>query len=231
MGAPRMLGRALILRSCDATEAGEPREPPVARSETKQRLIMERIVQMQQRHIHSVRLHAEHRHGRRDRGNGRRSAEGRDIQRRLYLLWHVQGYRDRKERVLNTFDENGLWPGKGFGDHVTFHVFGFGDIANGMEQFRGYSVGTDPNGDQIVVDFASDGKFPADAKSYKGKFTFTTVPGSMSGSAVVPPSHVTRQNSGRRLREPSRSTAPCRATTNCRSHFLYCTFGGVTYLP
>jgi hypothetical protein len=86
-----------------------------------------------------------------------------------------------KERFLNTFDENGLWLGKGFGDHVTFHVFGLGDIANGMEQFRGYSVGTDPSGDQIVVDFASDGKFPADSKSYNGKFTFTTGTGKYVG--------------------------------------------------
>src|ERR1700722_6023156 len=79
-----------------------------------------------------------------------------------------------KERALSTWDQNGLWLGKGFGDHVTWHCFGLSDITNGMEQFNGYCVGTDPNGDQLVLDAASDGKHPTDAKSYSGKFTFTT---------------------------------------------------------
>jgi hypothetical protein len=86
-----------------------------------------------------------------------------------------------KERVLSTYELNGLWLGKGFGDHLTWHDFGLFDIANGMEQFQGYSVGIDPNGDQIVIDVASDGKFPADAKSYSGKFTFTTGTGKYAG--------------------------------------------------
>lgn len=56
-----------------------------------------------------------------------------------------------------------------------------GDIANGMEQFTGYGVGTDPNGDQLVIDFASDGKFPTEAKSFSGKFTITTGTGKYIG--------------------------------------------------
>jgi hypothetical protein len=59
--------------------------------------------------------------------------------------------------------------------------FGLSDIANGMNQFRGYSVGIDPSGDQIVGDYASDGKIPADAKSYSGKFTVTTGTGKYAG--------------------------------------------------
>jgi hypothetical protein len=34
--------------------------------------------------------------------------------------------------------------------------------------------GLDPNGDRLVNDIASDGKFPADAKSSSGKATITT---------------------------------------------------------
>lgn len=55
-----------------------------------------------------------------------------------------------KERVLVTFDENGLWLSKGFAENVTWHCFGLIDILKGMEQFHGYCVGTDPNGDQLV---------------------------------------------------------------------------------
>jgi hypothetical protein len=55
-----------------------------------------------------------------------------------------------KERVLVTFDENGLWLSKGFAEHMTWHCFGLIDILSGMEQFHGYCVGLDPSGDQLV---------------------------------------------------------------------------------
>jgi hypothetical protein len=86
-----------------------------------------------------------------------------------------------KERVLITFDENGLWLSKGFAEHMTWHCFGLIDILSGMEQFHGYCVGLDPNGDQLVNDIADDGKFPADAKSISGKVTITTGTGKYAG--------------------------------------------------
>jgi|ERR1700733_4634865 hypothetical protein len=86
-----------------------------------------------------------------------------------------------KERVLATFDENGLWLSKGFADRVTWHCFGLIDIPNGIEQFRGYCVGTDPNGDQLVTDISSDGRFPADAKSFSAKVTLATGTGKYAG--------------------------------------------------
>jgi hypothetical protein len=86
-----------------------------------------------------------------------------------------------KERVLVTFDENGLWLSKGFAENVTWHCFGLVDILKGMEQFHGYCVGTDPNGDQLVNDIASDGKFPAGAKSYSGKVALATGTGKYAG--------------------------------------------------
>ena len=76
---------------------------------------------------------------------------------------------------------SGLWLSKGFGTHMTWHCFGLGDIASGMEQDRGYCAATDPTGDQLVADVASDEKLPADAKSFGGKLTFTTGTGKYAG--------------------------------------------------
>ena len=50
-----------------------------------------------------------------------------------------------------------------------------------MEQDRGYCAATDPTGDQLVADVASDEKYPADAKSFGGKLTFTTGTGKYAG--------------------------------------------------
>ena len=61
-----------------------------------------------------------------------------------------------KERLLATFDENGLAVGSGFGDHMTWHCFGLVDIASGMAQHSGYCVGTDPAGDQVAGEIASN---------------------------------------------------------------------------
>jgi hypothetical protein len=50
-----------------------------------------------------------------------------------------------------------------------------------MFQCRGYCVATDPAGDQIVADVASDGKFRADAKSYEGRGRLATGTGKYAG--------------------------------------------------
>lgn len=86
-----------------------------------------------------------------------------------------------KERLLATFDENGLSVGNGFGDHMTWHCFGLIDIASGMAQHRGYCVGTDPAGDHVVGDIASTGKYAATAKSFSGTLTLTTGTGKYTG--------------------------------------------------
>jgi hypothetical protein len=74
-----------------------------------------------------------------------------------------------KERVLLAFDENGLSVGQGLIDHVTWHCWGLGDTTNGMAEWHGYCVMTDPAGDQIAANVASDGKYAADAKSLRGQ--------------------------------------------------------------
>jgi hypothetical protein len=86
-----------------------------------------------------------------------------------------------KERIVSAWDENGLTVGDGFLDHATWHCFGLYDVASAMAQFQGYCVLTDPAGDQVVSNVASDGKYAADAKSYKVAGTFTTGTGKYAG--------------------------------------------------
>jgi hypothetical protein len=86
-----------------------------------------------------------------------------------------------KERLVFAWDENSLAVGTGLFDHMTWHCFGLGDIANGMAQWNGYCVGTDTAGDQIAANVASDGKYAADAKSFPGLATLTTGTGKYAG--------------------------------------------------
>ena len=86
-----------------------------------------------------------------------------------------------KERLLIAWDENALTVGNGFLDHATWHCFGLYDVASGMAQWQGYCVATDPAGDQVVSNVASDGKYAADAKSFNGTGTFTTGTGKYAG--------------------------------------------------
>ena len=61
-----------------------------------------------------------------------------------------------KDRVLLRLDENGQMVTDGFLDHTTWHCWGIGSYVNGMGQDRGYCVGTDHAGDQIVDDWTTD---------------------------------------------------------------------------
>ena len=86
-----------------------------------------------------------------------------------------------KERALATWEDNALTTGKGFLDHMTWRCLGTTSILAGMSHFNGYCVVTDPAGDQIVADIASDGSYPADAKVITGKGTFTSGTGKYAG--------------------------------------------------
>jgi hypothetical protein len=86
-----------------------------------------------------------------------------------------------KERLLMVYDLNALDLTNGLLDHFTWHCFGLVDTTNGMTQYRGYCVGTDPAGDQVVGDDVSDGKYPQDAKSFSGMLTLTTGTGKYAG--------------------------------------------------
>jgi hypothetical protein len=90
-----------------------------------------------------------------------------------------------KERLLLDLDENGQSLGKGLVDHMAWHCWGTGDFANGVGQYRGYCVGTDPVGDQIVGSFASE-KTALDAKGpVNGSLTLTTGTGKYAGITGV----------------------------------------------
>jgi hypothetical protein len=86
-----------------------------------------------------------------------------------------------KSKYLGMFDENGLTVGKGLMDHLTWHCFGLQDTTDGMTQFKGNCVGTDPDKDQIAMDIASDGRQAWDAKSYAVTGTFTAGSGKYAG--------------------------------------------------
>jgi hypothetical protein len=87
-----------------------------------------------------------------------------------------------KDRLLLVFDENGLVTTNGGGifDHTTWHCWGLGDFTNGVGDNHGYCVGTDPTGDQAVLNFASE-KHPLDQKITKGSFTLTGGTGKYAG--------------------------------------------------
>jgi hypothetical protein len=85
-----------------------------------------------------------------------------------------------KERVVMTFDEHGLSLGKGIIDRIIWHCFGLIDVVSGIGQNQGHCVGTDPDGDQIVVDYASD-KFAPDAKTTPVTVKLTTGTGKYAG--------------------------------------------------
>jgi hypothetical protein len=64
---------------------------------------------------------------------------------------------------------------------MTWHCQGLYDVTKGMGQWIAYCAATDPAGDQIVFNNASDGKFSAEAKSYTGSGTVTTGTGKYAG--------------------------------------------------
>ena len=85
-----------------------------------------------------------------------------------------------KERLLTVFDDNGFTVGQGLADRMTHHCWGMGDFTNGMGQDRGYCVGVDPAGDQLVGNFEAE-KHALDQKTWRGTFTFTTGTGKYTG--------------------------------------------------
>jgi len=85
-----------------------------------------------------------------------------------------------KDRLLMSWDENGLSVGEGIEDHLTWHCFGTGDFINGTGLGRGYCVGTDPAGDQVVGEVA-DEKGPPERKIWNGSGKYTSGTGKFAG--------------------------------------------------
>jgi hypothetical protein len=93
----------------------------------------------------------------------------------------LKTYTIGKERMVGVGDSNDFTVGKGFLDHMTWHCFTAFSVMTGMARFNGYCVVTDPAGDQIAADIASDGTYPADAKTVPAKGTYTTGTGKYAG--------------------------------------------------
>ncbi len=86
-----------------------------------------------------------------------------------------------KDRLLIVLDENGLsLSDNPLFDHTTWHCWGQGDFTNGTGQNRGYCVGTDLAGDQVVLDFVSE-RYKRGEKSVKGSLTLTGGTGKYAG--------------------------------------------------
>jgi hypothetical protein len=91
-----------------------------------------------------------------------------------------KAYSIGKERAAASWEADGLTVGTGFLDHTAWHCFGLNDIASGLEQWHGYCVLTDPAGDQIMANVASE-KHALDAKSFGASGTFTAGTGKYVG--------------------------------------------------
>lgn len=86
-----------------------------------------------------------------------------------------------EQRLLVTWDENGLQLTDGFLDHTTVHCWGLEDYTNGSGQGRGYCVGVDPAGDQFAVNLGPDEKHAPNQRSWKGSAILTTGTGKFRG--------------------------------------------------
>jgi hypothetical protein len=61
-------------------------------------------------------------------------------------------------RWFGSSEEDGLQVGGGLLDHMTAHCWGVNEGMKTIGTFRGYCVATDPTGDQIAIEYVSDGK-------------------------------------------------------------------------
>lgn len=85
-----------------------------------------------------------------------------------------------KERWFAHFEDHGLTVGSGLLDHMSWHCWGVADGANSIARFNGWCVLTDPAGDQIASDFASDEKVDL-AKTHTNGGTFSMGTGKYAG--------------------------------------------------
>ena len=85
-----------------------------------------------------------------------------------------------EERWFGSSEEYGLTVGSGLFDHVTWHCWGVSDGMKTIAAFRGYCMSTDPAGDQIALEYSSDGKVDQ-SKSFTGTATLTAGTGKYAG--------------------------------------------------
>jgi hypothetical protein len=86
-----------------------------------------------------------------------------------------------KERLLISWDGNGLSFTNGFGDHISWDCWATGDYMKGVGGDAGYCVATDISGDQYIDIFNDDNHAP-DAKSFGGTDKWSGGTGKYAGS-------------------------------------------------
>ncbi len=85
-----------------------------------------------------------------------------------------------KSRLLTVFDENGLSVAHGMFDRTTWHCWGLGDFTDRVGRNRGYCVGNDPAGDEVVLTSVSE-KMSLGEKREKGSLTLSGGTGKYAG--------------------------------------------------
>ena len=99
----------------------------------------------------------------------------------FYGFGTFKGFPVGNTRNLSRFEQDGMHVGNGLMDHMTAHCFGTNDRMDDMRETSCNCVHTDPDGDQIVTDNRSNGKFPKDAKDLEGIAVMTTGTGKYAG--------------------------------------------------
>jgi hypothetical protein len=85
-----------------------------------------------------------------------------------------------EERWFSSSEEYGVTVGSGLLDHTTWHCWGLNEGMKTIATFRGYCVGTDPAGDQVALEYFTDGKVD-ESKSFTATATLTGGTGKYAG--------------------------------------------------
>jgi hypothetical protein len=84
------------------------------------------------------------------------------------------------DRLLVSYDQNGVTLTNGFTDHMVWRCWGTADTVKGVAEGSFYCTGSDPVGDQLVYNCAND-KHPMDQKAFSGSCSMTTGTGKYAG--------------------------------------------------
>jgi hypothetical protein len=85
-----------------------------------------------------------------------------------------------KTRYAAAIEEDGIFVGEGFRNHMTAHCIAIAERLNDKRRANGRCTLTDIDGDQIAVDVMTDW-YPNGAKDFSGDATFTAGTGKYEG--------------------------------------------------
>jgi hypothetical protein len=104
------------------------------------------------------------------------SFEGTSYSFGTYRLWPLGS-----DKLLVSYEEDGLSLGSGPFDHMTWHCWGTTEYSNGIGQGRGYCVGMDPDGDRVSITTGPDEKHASSQRSWTSPMTLTGGTGKFAG--------------------------------------------------